>query len=130
MTPYVVLLCAGAKWLSSVLELGEETRQGLNLFPAFVLADGLDAKIGKIAIEHRSPFFRQGWTAIILFLPDGAPIASEAGSLEGTRQRRTERTETGEFVASKPRRKIVHQLLPGDRGNKIKRHAPSSPFAL
>jgi hypothetical protein len=58
MTPYVVLLCAGAKRLSSVLELGEEMRQGLDLFPAFILAHWLDAKIGKIAIEHGSPFFR------------------------------------------------------------------------
>src|SRR4029453_19054022 len=59
MTPYVVLLCAGAKRLSSVLELGEEMRQGLDLFPAFILAHWLDAKIGKIEIEDGSPsFFR------------------------------------------------------------------------
>src|SRR5262245_37681268 len=127
MMPYVVRLCARAKWLSSVLELGEETRQGLDPFPAFALAHGLDAKIEEIAVEHGGPFFRQGRTAIILFLPDGAPVASLAGGFEGARQRRTEGTETGEFVALKPRRKVFHQILPWDRRNKIERHRSSSP---
>src|SRR5262245_8141063 len=83
MTPYVVLLCAGAKRLSSVLELGEEMRQGLDLFPAFALAYRLDAKIAEKAIEDGGPFFRQGRTAIVLFLPDDSPVASKAGSFEG-----------------------------------------------
>src|SRR5262245_19976970 len=94
MTPYVVLLCAGAKWLSSVVKVGEETRQGLDPFPALVLADRFDAKIEEIAVEHGRPFFRQGRTAIILFRPDGGPVASLAGSFEGTGQRRTEGPET------------------------------------
>src|SRR5262245_31332394 len=129
MTPYVVLLCAGAKRLSSVLELGEEMRQGLDLFPAFALAYRLDAEIAEKAIEDGGPFFRQGRTAIVLFLPDRSPVASKAGSFEGTGQRRTERTETGEFGARQPRRKIVHQLLPRDRRDEIERHTPSSTIA-
>src|SRR5262245_37148011 len=129
MTPYVVRLCAGAKRLSSVLELGEKIRQGLDLFPAFALAYRLDAKTAEKAIEDSGPFFRQGRTAIVLFLPDRSPVASKAGSFEGTGQRRTERTETGEFGARQPRRKIVHQLLPRDRRDEIERHTPSTTIA-
>src|SRR5262245_26257773 len=129
MMPYVVRLCARAKWLSSVLEFGEEPRQGLDPLPAFALAHGLDAKIEEIAVEHGGPFFGQGRTAIILSLPDGGPVAPLAGGLGGTRQRRTARAEAGELMALAPGGKVFHQFLPWHRRNEIKRHPLSSPAA-
>jgi len=90
--------------------------------PAFSRLDGRNRQPLEEPVESSCPLLSKGWSAVVLFLPDGESVDSDPSVTEGVRENFSEWLKIDEGVFPKQLFELLRQVRLQDRADKIESH--------